>query len=188
MTQYISFGNLFCDRTGISYITNYLIGLRGIIYPLMFHTECPVLEFRFDKCCERQTHHGCELRWISLYREGWCFKGRTSVHLAWTPSLKRGRRGGELGDEVIGRLSWFPYKAPTIALWQRQLITKVTLTALFSPFCSAYEAHQRCCARMNYILGRFVVWYPRSTCDRFNGIMSGDLGFHRFLMSRIKVF
>jgi len=24
--------------------------------------------------------------------------------------------GGDLGDEVIGRLSWFPYKAPTIAL------------------------------------------------------------------------
>lgn len=28
----------------------------------------------------------------------------------------RARAGGELGDEVIGRLSWFPYKAPTIAL------------------------------------------------------------------------
>jgi hypothetical protein len=32
----------------------------------------------------------------------------------------RGERGEEqreaLGDEVIGRLSWFPYKAPTIAL------------------------------------------------------------------------
>ena len=33
-----------------------------------------------------------------------------------TIAAARGRGGGELGDEVIGRLSWFPYKAPTIAL------------------------------------------------------------------------
>jgi hypothetical protein len=97
------------------------------------------------------------------------------------------REEGELGDEVIGSLSWFTYKAPTIALWQRQLITKVTLTALLSPFCPAYEAHHRCYARVNYIVVRYVVWSPRSTCDRWYGIVSGDLGFNRFRMSRISV-
>ena len=33
-----------------------------------------------------------------------------------TAGARGGRGGRELGDEVIGRLSWFPYKAPTIAL------------------------------------------------------------------------
>jgi hypothetical protein len=49
-------------------------------------------------------------------------------------------------------LAWFPYKASIIVRRQRQLITKVILTGLFSPFSLASEAHQSSRARMTYIV------------------------------------
>jgi hypothetical protein len=135
--------NIILNIINILHIFNIFRGGGSRICQLMFHTKCTLFETRPHRICVLVWHSTCEPKRTLLYRQGWWFKGENECSF--------GRDTRPMKGWVAG-LAWFSYKASIIVLWQRQLITKVILTGLFSPFSLASEAHQSSRARMTYIV------------------------------------